>query len=56
MAQAKKIDLSVDHWWRRVPARQWPHEAEQLATVPEALAPGLEGPAAGHSFGRASLR
>lgn len=39
MAQAKKIDLSVDHWWRRVPGRQWPHEAEQLATESEALAP-----------------
>src|SRR4051812_14958566 len=39
VAQAKKIDYSVDHWWRRVPARQWPHEAEQLASVDEALAP-----------------
>lgn len=39
MVPAKKIDLSVEHWWRRVPSRQWPHEAQELAKVDETLAP-----------------
>jgi hypothetical protein len=33
------FDLSVGHWWRRVPSRQWPREAEKLETLGEALSP-----------------
>jgi hypothetical protein len=33
------IDLSVSHYWRRVPSRQWPSEAAELCKIGEELAP-----------------
>jgi hypothetical protein len=31
------IDYSVSHWWRRVPGRQWPQQAEKLAAIDPTL-------------------
>lgn len=31
------LDLSVGHWWRRVPGRQWPREADALSGIDPTL-------------------
>lgn len=36
------IDFSIDHWWRRVPGQQWPHQAMRLAAIDEELSPLLK--------------
>ncbi len=35
------IDLSIGHYWRRVPAAQWPRQAQKLLALGDELAPIL---------------
>lgn len=43
MAQALNhdlgIDFSIEHWWRRVPGRQWPQQAQRLDAIDDTLSP-----------------
>ena len=34
-------DLSIEHWWHRVPHRQWPQQADRLSAIGPALPPLL---------------
>ena len=36
------LDLSIDHWWRRVPTQQWTNDAAALSVLGDDLSPLLQ--------------